>query len=633
MSSSQTIQLLTHEDPPQWWARLSGLKDLSECRWTVSADFTADADVVLLSRRELELRFGKEALSPSKVYVLFDENWTVQNLRRSLSALRGALFFDSAGSTEDSKRVLQLALSRQAERARQTELMHLMRTQSRQIDEVNRDLERVMKERVAAEAESRKASQKNISRVREIISFIKDLAQLFEIGDLLPLLRRQIKEYHGLEAPILFVPRGEQNGDIYYLRGSESVRSRLRGTWKGSSRIQVNQTEDSRFLANSLGRPFGKVIRIPLITGRHQSDADRAPVLFFPHTLDETQIDAVLADLSEKLQPVSWALDRLILEQELKNTSRNWEMTFDELPEPIAIIDHDGTVLRSNSHWSDELTTALKDARDRIRLGEKYFVVERYPIRVSADSRPLSWVVYLRDETKSWKLKSQMVQVEKMSAVGQLAGHVAHELNNPLTGIRSLAQVLLTEVEDESQIANDLNEVERAAARCQGIINNLLDFSKGAIEQKIHVMDLNEVVRRTLPFLKSALGRLRTDVELCEESLPVRIEPHLLQQVIFNLINNACQAVSPSGEIKIRTLKRGDRAILEVEDDGPGVPEELRERIFEPFFTTKSEGEGTGLGLSFSREFVRGFGGDLRCEPKTTPGAVFRVELKMEPQS
>lgn len=627
--TNQTVQLLTRGKSPEWWDKLTHDESFA-CDWVVSGEFNPLAGVVLVSRREFEFDFQKPQFSSSKVYILFDDNWTAQNLRRSLNSLKGSLFFESSGSAKEAASVIKVALARQKERGKNSQLLQIMRQQSRQIDELNQDLERVVKERTVSETESRKAAQKNISRVREIITFIKDLAQLFDISDMLPLIRRQVKEHHALEAPLLFVPRGEGIGDMYYLQGSNAVRRRVRGKWTVSARIRINQADDSRFLANTMGRPFAKVLCFPLITARHQSDASRAPLLFFEHGLTAAEMDGIVDGLSEKLQPVSWALDRLVLEQELKSTSRDWEMTFDELPEPIAIVDHDGSVLRSNSHWNEQLTQALRINSHRIRQGESLFIVERYPIRVNADSPPLSWVVYLRDETRSWKLKSQVVQVEKMSAIGQLAGHIAHELNNPLTGIRSLAQVLLTETESGSQVHSDLNEVEKASERCQSIINNLLEYSKGGIDHRVHVMDLNEVVKKTLPFLKSALGRFRTDIDLSHEQLPVKVEPHLLQQVIFNLVNNACQALPEKGEVVVRTHQENGYAILEVADNGPGIPLELQQQIFEPFFTTKSEGEGTGLGLSFSREFVRQFGGEISCTSEPGNGAIFRVQLKME---
>ncbi|MGE4131759.1 MAG: sensor histidine kinase [Bdellovibrionales bacterium] len=622
------VQLLSNAEAPPWWRKLSDNSSL-DCDWLLSSKPDSQAAVILVTRRDL-LDFSPEEFSPSKVYVIVDEKWTAQNLRRALSYLRGSLFLDSEAPQVEAERIIRVGLARQGERAGHARMVQEVREQNRQVEKFNSGLERAVAERTESEVASRRAIQQNISRMREIILFIKELSQLVEIIEIVPMLKKHLRDHHLVDAPVLFVPKAERSGDIYFTQGFEGLKRRVRGEWNSSARMRVNDGKDSLFLANALGRPFGKVIAIPLVTPRHQAHLDRAPVLFFEHKFDLGEADEAINRLRDKLQPVGWALDRLILEQELKATSKDWEMTFDELPEPIAIIDNDGTVLRSNSQWRPEYASAVNQGQNRIRSEELLFVVERYPIRVSQDSHPISWVVYLRDDTRSRKLKSQAIQLEKMSAIGQLAGHIAHELNNPLTGIRSLSQVLVGEVEKDSQLANDLVEVEKASARCQAIINNLLDFSSGAVETKVQTLDLNEVVNKTLPFLKSALGRFRTDVELAPESLPIRVEPHLLQQVIFNLVNNACQAVPESGEVWVRTYRDGDHVFLEVEDSGPGIPEHLRERVFEPFFTTKAEGEGTGLGLSMSRDFVRQFGGDLVCEVGAHQGALFRVQLKAE---
>ncbi|HMN67769.1 MAG TPA: ATP-binding protein [Bdellovibrionales bacterium] len=624
----KTIELFTHQGAPAWWTELQELNSL-DSEWVVSPDFLPRASVIMIPREELP-RVRRGELSFSKAYIIVDHGWTGQNLKRALQTVKGALFMDVGDGVPELSKVVQVALTRQLEKDRNSRLMQTTRLQNRQIEELNRGLEQVVLDRTVNETDSRKASQKNVAKVREIIGFIKELTQLFDIADLLPAIRRQLKEYHSLDTPLLFVPRGEAFGDLYYLRGSQTIRTRVRGEWVASPRIRVNEPSDSLFLANAMGRPFGKVIRFPLVTVRHQKDVSRSPLLMFEHRLTAKDLDPLVSALSEKLQPVSWALDRLVLEQELKSASRDWEMTFDELSEPIAILDHDGRVLRANSHWRDEFKGVLQTSGDTFRVGQRLYAVERYPIRMSLEDPPLSWVVYLRDETRSQRLKSQVVQVEKMSAIGHLAGHIAHKLNNPLTGIRSLTQVLLTETPPDGQVHQDLSEVERASARCQGIINNLLDFSKGGLEQKVQVMDLNEIARKTLPFLKSATGRFRSDIQFSQEELPVKVEPHLMQQVIFNLVNNACQAMSEKGEIAVHTRRNKSWALLEVRDTGPGINAELLEKIFEPFFTTKKEGEGTGLGLSLSRDFVRQFGGDLECESNQGEGAVFRVRLPLE---
>jgi two-component system NtrC family sensor kinase len=107
------------------------------------------------------------------------------------------------------------------------------------------------------------------------------------------------------------------------------------------------------------------------------------------------------------------------------------------------------------------------------------------------------------------------------------------------------------------------------------------------------------------------------------------VESQLMQQVIFNLVKNACQAIQDQGEVTVSSRGSQSWAVLEVKDTGCGIPEDLKERIFEPFFTTKAEGEGTGLGLSLSRDFVRRFGGELEFESDANRGSVFRVRLPL----
>lgn len=625
----RAIQLLTRHTEPGWWRSLKAVDNLG-CAWICAREFNPQAPVVLIPRAELT-DFRKEELSPTKSYILVDDSWTLQNLKRALALVKGALFLDSSHSPQDALRVVQVALARQEERERGNQLMQMMRVQNRRIQELNSGLEAVVRERTTHATESRRASQKNIARVREIIGFIKEMSQVLDVADLLPLIRRQVKEYHALEAPLLFIPRGEGFGDLHYMRGSQTIRTRVRGQWEVSPRIRINESEDSRFLANAMGRPAAKVLRFPLLTVRHQKDPARSPLLFFEHNLTPAETELLVTSMSETLQPVSWALDRMVLEQELKGSSRDWEMTFDELPEPIAILDQEGHVLRANSHWRDEFKNVLRENSQRLRVGSQLYAVEKYAIRLNAEGPPLSWVVYLRDETRSQKLKGQVVQIEKMSAIGQLAGHIAHELNNPLTGLRSLSQILLNEIPAREQKHQDLHEVEKAAARCQNIINNLLEFSRGGMDHKIQVIDLNEITKKTLPFLKSATGKFRSDIQLSDSELKVKVEPHLMQQVIFNLVNNACQAMNDRGEITVHTKRESQWAVLEIKDTGPGVSDDLRERIFEPFFTTKAEGEGTGLGLSLSRDFVRQFGGDLELESMVGAGSTFRVRLPLEP--
>ena len=210
--------------------------------------------------------------------------------------------------------------------------------------------------------------------------------------------------------------------------------------------------------------------------------------------------------------------------------------------------------------------------------------------------------------------------------MGLLAGNIAHELNNPLSGIRALAQFLKTEVVAHSNHFTDLDEVEKAAVRCQQIIKNLLNFSEPSNERDLKV-DVNELIESTLPLLKTALRNQNIQTFFGEDLSQVLLQPSQMQQVIFNLINNACQAMVQGGTLVIKTWQEGSDVFFSISDSGPGIPEELHQRIFEPFFTTKGVGTGTGLGLSVSRSIVEKFGGQLKLESRPGEGTTFTVVL------
>jgi PAS domain S-box-containing protein len=244
----------------------------------------------------------------------------------------------------------------------------------------------------------------------------------------------------------------------------------------------------------------------------------------------------------------------------------------------------------------------------------------------------------VRDVTGERRLAEQLLQREKLAAMGQLVSGVAHELNNPLAGVLAFSELLLAEpaldAESGAQ-ARELREltdtIHREARRAARIVGKLLAFARQHPPQRA-ATDLNRVVLEALDLRRYALRTQQVDIVLAlDYELPETwADGPQLQQVFLNLITNAEHAlVRHPGErrLSVSTRREGDRLFVVVADSGPGLSAEERARIFEPFYTTKPVGEGTGLGLAVSSGIVRDHGGRLTVESAPGGGAAFTVEL------
>jgi two-component system NtrC family sensor kinase len=210
---------------------------------------------------------------------------------------------------------------------------------------------------------------------------------------------------------------------------------------------------------------------------------------------------------------------------------------------------------------------------------------------------------------------------------------VAHELNNPLTSIAGLSELLLEREPGREMPREHLRVIHEQAERAGRIVRNLLTFARKGVPEKAAV-DLNDVAARTalLIVYELQLHGIELDSALSPEPIVVLGDRYEMQQVLLNLVNNAVQAVSglEAGRprrISVHTSRVEGQAVLAVRDTGPGVPPHLASYLFTPFFTTKGPGEGTGLGLSLSYGLVKSHGGVLTYETLPDGGAEFRITL------
>ena len=286
--------------------------------------------------------------------------------------------------------------------------------------------------------------------------------------------------------------------------------------------------------------------------------------------------------------------------------------------------------------WKSFATGANAPIHDELEsAGPVRRVFERYACPVLGDGgRRLGWLEIYSEITNQRCIQSKLVQTEKMAALGQLVSGIAHELNNPLTSIMGYAQLALGRASEASNY--EVQMIFAEAERARRIVRNLLFFARRAQSERIRV-DLNEIVERTVALrgYELKIENIAIHCELATD-LPVTLaDPHQLQQVVLNLLVNAEQAILESrgrGSIQLRTRKTAEsRLLIEVSDDGPGIPPEISSRIFDPFFTTKPPGLGTGLGLSIVYGIVEQHGGDVAFENLPGGGAKFTIEIPLLP--
>lgn len=283
------------------------------------------------------------------------------------------------------------------------------------------------------------------------------------------------------------------------------------------------------------------------------------------------------------------------------------------------ILKHDQSVIKSKQYQQFVEIIPI-DGQDH------HFQTARFPLTDYKDE-VIGVCTIARDITKEIKLQEQLRQSEKLAAIGKLAAGVAHEINNPLTGILAYAEDLMDEVPPDSFMLDDLKVIVRETLRCRDIVRNLLDFARQD-KPDLEITDANQIINTTMNLIER-LPQFKdiTIVKELEQFLPrLQADPKQLQQVILNFMLNAADAMKFIGKITVSTdydIRTGN-CIVSVEDTGPGIPENLIDKIFEPFFSTKGT---NGLGLAVSWGIVERHRGTIEIDTADSGGAIFRIVL------
>lgn len=346
-----------------------------------------------------------------------------------------------------------------------------------------------------------------------------------------------------------------------------------------------------------------------------------------------------------------------VLRQEAahEEARRAWERMVDAVPYALCLVDAAGRARRANRAFADLVhaqTTAIAgrpwlalvppawgeglaevlaepgSGREvQLRAGPRSFGVTSYSI----GPVPGDTVLVFDDQTDRRRLQDQLVQSEKMSAIGQLIAGIAHDLNNPLASVVGFADFLLEGPDVPAHLVEPVRVIQQEAERAAAIVRNLLSFARRQDHQR-KATELGPLLTATVNLLRTQMISRRVDVFLdVADDLPaIDADAGQIQQVFVNLVSNAAQAIESAGRagrVVLRARPWQDGAAIEVSDDGPGMSPAVSAQVFEPFFTTKAEGQGTGLGLAICQGIVREHGGRIQLATTPGKGATFTVEL------
>ena len=360
-----------------------------------------------------------------------------------------------------------------------------------------------------------------------------------------------------------------------------------------------------------------------------------------------------LALLSAVVSQAAIALENARLLHLLSSGKRQWELTVDAITQAICIVDERGIVRRANRvfadlvqlpvtalpgrswmsllppAWATVVSQALAEpGPHEIRSGTRDYTVSAIRMEGAEDEAA---VLSFEDHTEKRHLQDQLIQSEKMSAIGQLIAGIAHDLNNPLASVVGFADFLAESGDVPPALAEPLRVIRQEAERAATIVKNLLSFARRQEGERLP-QQLQPLLESVLALLRNEMMALKVETTLIvEPHIPdIEMNPNQIKQVFVNLLTNAAQAIASTGRgghITVTAKRWLDGVAVSVADDGPGITDDLLPRVFEPFFTTKTEGEGTGLGLSICQGIVKEHGGRITLESSVGVGATFTVEL------
>lgn len=600
---------------------------------------------------------------PGSVWVL-ELDQTVPHLPAWINRPPTAVILKSTVSTDFYKQVITvlkpdfILLDNEADKINQTieqlESQLLIRSKKRksqrlasdrnkELQTLAQNLEQLVEERTQW-IESSNREQKELIRIeRRFVQFLIEIGLQHSQEDLLESFLQEFRQLR-LAQEIYLIYQGSTHVQLSFLKKNEIHTITLAEKWWTSQEVETLPEAVVRKMAKEFSRPVGRLIAFPLPVFQDAQAQSGYSGLLIEKGTSGPLTEAEYSLIKKYVQALGLTLERMRLEDDSRLSALLWEKVFDAAQDPIAIISDEFEVIRSNQIFGDQFENKKcyqiwanrtspcvhcpiverEAGPHEVNLQENFFQVASRPL--NSDNN-----VFLHryvNVTEARKGHIQFIQNEKLTSIGQIAELMAHEIYNPLAGIIALVQILLSEPDLISTTRSDLEEIQKAALRAQKVIENLQDFVKQ--EGDVTETTMDEIVEKTLPLLKMKWRAFRLELDLKSSEAKLLVQPQLISQVVYNLIQNACQAMRSGQTLTLKSEVKNGFVQLRVQDQGSGIPDSLKGSVFKPFFTTKPSGEGTGLGLSLSKQIVERFQGRLYFESAQGIGTTFFMEIPIE---
>lgn len=375
-----------------------------------------------------------------------------------------------------------------------------------------------------------------------------------------------------------------------------------------------------------------------------------------PFKVEEEEL---LVQVSEA---VSLAISRLIALEDSEALKAQWETTFDAFSEPLCLVDSNNSIIRSNQAMVEATGRPYGDLMGenpfRIMLGDAAEKLEQLPtpfrqrLETSEDALVFEIlcqkltdtpgnnfkIVIFRDVTEESRLEKHALESSKMAELGIIGSSIAHELNNPLGGMLNFLQLMKMDLKKEDPIFDDVTDMESAAKRCKDIVESLLGFARKSSTENDDSFDFNDVIHHSLKLVEIQTKSMGIQVDWSRDSKALMMSgnSNQLVQAIRNILQNSIEAIERKkeldngfiGHIELDVSVKGKTLVLEIQDNGDGIPADALPKIFNPLFSLRKTGLATGLGLTVAFKIISEHNGSLEISSHQGAGTTARISME-----